>query len=44
MTFEAGKQVFILDDSNDTPWVMQAYSAIIDPNLTYDQRRNSATS
>ena len=37
MTFEAGKPVYILDDPEGTPWVMQAYSDIVDPNLTYDQ-------
>jgi hypothetical protein len=37
MTFEKGKPVFILDDPQGTPWVMQASSAIVDPNLTYDQ-------
>jgi hypothetical protein len=37
MTFEKGKPVFILDDPEGTPWVMQASSAIVDPNLTYDQ-------
>ena len=37
MTFEKGKPVFILDDPQGTPWVMQAYAAIVDPNLTYEQ-------
>ncbi len=37
MTFEAGKPVFMLEDPQGTPWVMQAYSDIVDPNLTYDQ-------
>jgi hypothetical protein len=37
MTFEKGKPVFILDDPQGTPWVMQAFSDIVDPNLTYDQ-------
>lgn len=36
MTFEKGKPVFILDDPEGTPWVMQAFAAIVDPNLTYD--------
>ena len=35
MTFEKGKPVFILDDPDGTPWVMQAYSAIVDPSLTH---------
>jgi hypothetical protein len=34
-TFEAGKPLFILDDPDGTPWVMQAYSKILDPDLTY---------
>ena len=36
MTFEKGKTVFILDDPSGMPWVMQAYSDIVDPDLTYD--------
>ena len=36
MTFEKGKPVFILEDPDGTPWVMQAYSNIVDPKLTYD--------
>ena len=31
-----GQTVFILDDPDGTPWVMQAYSKIEDPNLTYE--------
>jgi hypothetical protein len=34
-TFEAGEPLFILDDPDGTPWVMQAYSKILDPDLTY---------
>ncbi len=37
MTFEKGKAVFILDDPQGTPWVMQAWAAIVDPKLTYEQ-------
>jgi len=37
MGFEKGKPLFILDDPDGNPWVMQAYSQIVDPNLTYDQ-------
>jgi|SRR5271167_66808 len=37
MGFDKGKPVFILDDPDGNPWVMQAYSQIVDPNLTYDQ-------
>jgi hypothetical protein len=34
--YNKGQTVFILDDPNGTPWVLQAYSLIVDPNLTYD--------
>lgn len=34
-TFEAGKPLFILEDAEGTPWVMQAYGKIVDPDLTY---------
>ena len=34
--YKAGQTVFILDDPNGTPWLMQAYSLIVDPSLTYD--------
>jgi len=37
MTFGAGKPVFVLDDPQGTPWVMQAFSDQVDPNLSYDQ-------
>ncbi len=40
MTFEKGKPVYILDDPTGTPWVMQAYSMIVDPKLTYDDLAN----
>jgi hypothetical protein len=36
MTFEKGKPVFILDDPEGTPWVMQAFGQIVDKTLTYD--------
>jgi hypothetical protein len=36
MTFRKGKPVFILEDAEGTPWVMQAFSKIVDPTLTYD--------
>ena len=36
MHFDKGKPVFILDDPDGTPWVMQAWSEIVDPSLTYD--------
>jgi len=39
-TFLKGKPVFILEDPEHTPWVMQAYSKIIDPTLTYDSLKN----
>jgi len=37
MYFLKGRPVFILEDPQGTPWVMQAYSDIVDPNLTYPQ-------
>jgi len=36
MTFVKGKPVFILDDPSAMPWVIQAYSDIVDPELTYN--------
>jgi hypothetical protein len=36
MTFQKGKPVFIIDDADGMPWVMQAFSQIVDPNLTYE--------
>ncbi len=36
MTFDKGKPVFILEDPEGTPWVMQAFGQIVDPTLTYD--------
>jgi hypothetical protein len=36
MGFAKGKPVFILDDPDGMPWVMQAYSNIVDPNLAYN--------
>jgi len=35
MTFRAGQPVFILDDPQGTPWVMQAFGQIVDTTLTY---------
>ena len=39
-SFAAGKPVFIMEDPDGTPWVMQAWSKIIDPTLTYDDLKN----
>jgi hypothetical protein len=36
MTFEKGKPVFILEDPEGTPWVMQAFGQLVDTTLTYD--------
>ena len=36
MGFLKGKPLFILDDPEGNPWVMQAYGLIIDPSLTYE--------
>lgn len=41
-TFEKGKPVFVLDDPQGTPWVMQAFGKIVDPNLTYDGLKDLA--
>jgi hypothetical protein len=41
--YKAGQTVFILDDPIGTPWIMQAYSLIVDPNLTYDQLKTLDT-
>jgi hypothetical protein len=35
MGFAKGQPVFILEDPSGMPWVMQAFSDIVDPNLTY---------
>ncbi|SPF39618.1 conserved hypothetical protein [Syntrophobacter sp. SbD1] len=35
MGFAKGQPVFILEDPDGMPWVMQAYSNIVDPNLSY---------
>jgi len=40
MTFEKGKPVFILEDAEGTPWVMQAWGQLVDPSLTYDGLTN----
>jgi hypothetical protein len=34
--YAKGQTVFILDAPDGTPWVMQAYSRIVDKNLSYD--------
>ena len=39
-TFDKGKPVFILEDPEGTPWVMQAFGKIVDPNLNYDDLKN----
>lgn len=39
MTFQKGKPVFILDDPEGTPWVMQAFAKIGNPPLTDDSLR-----
>ncbi len=37
--YAPGQTIFILDDPTGTPWIMQAYSRIVDPNLSYDDLR-----
>ena len=34
--YAKGQTIFILDDPNGTPWIMQVSSKIVDPKLTYD--------
>lgn len=36
MSFKKGQPVFILDDPQGTPWVMQAFGQLVDTTLTYD--------
>jgi hypothetical protein len=36
MTFGKGKPVFILDDPEGTPWVMQAFGQLVDKGLSYE--------
>jgi hypothetical protein len=36
MRFEAGQPVFVLDDHDGTPWVMQAFTTLVDADLTYE--------
>ncbi len=43
MTFDKGKPVFILDDPEGTPWVMQAYGQMVDKTLTYDGLKDLAS-
>ena len=43
MTFETGKPVFILDDPDGTPWVMQAWGQLVDKTLTYDGLKDLAS-
>lgn len=35
-TYHKGKPVFILQDPEGTPWVMQAFGKMVDPDLTYE--------
>lgn len=34
--FDKGKPVFLLDDPNDTSWIMKSYTNSVDKNLTYE--------
>jgi hypothetical protein len=43
MTFKKGKPVFIMDDPNGMPWVMQAGCQIVDQNLTYKDLMTQGT-
>ena len=40
MGFLKGRPVFMLEDPQGVPWVMQAFSKIVDPNLSYDDLQN----
>jgi hypothetical protein len=40
MTFNKGKPVFILEDKDGTPWVMQAFGQLIDKSLTYESLKD----
>ena len=40
LLFKKGKPVFVLQDPEGTPWVMQAFGQIVDPSLTYDSLRD----
>ena len=42
MHFDKGKPVFILEDPDGTPWVMQAFGQIVDPSLTYEGLKDLA--
>lgn len=33
--YTKGQTVYILDDPSGTPWILQSYSLIVDPSLTY---------
>jgi len=37
MGFVKDRPLFILEGPEGSPWAMQAYSQIVDPNLTHDQ-------
>jgi hypothetical protein len=40
MRFDKGKPVFVLEDAEGTPWVMQAFAQTVDPSLTYDSLKD----
>jgi hypothetical protein len=42
MHFDKGKPVFIVEDPEGTPWVMQAWGQLVDTNLTYDGLKDLA--
>ena len=41
--YAKGQTVFILDAPDGTPWILQAYSRIVDPNLSYDDLKTFDT-
>jgi len=41
--YKKGQTVFILDGPDGTPWIMQAYSRIVDPKLTFEDLKTLDT-
>jgi hypothetical protein len=42
MHFDQGKPVFIIDDPDATPWVMQAHTSLVDSSINYDTLKDMA--
>jgi hypothetical protein len=41
--YAKGQTIFILDNPDGTPWIMRAYSLIVDPELQYDDLKTLST-